>query len=68
MVSGGTRSNVVAAEARAEIDVRVARPAETQRIDAEVRAVIERYRRDRRPGDTTVVTHWAAFPRKDEGR
>lgn len=43
-------------------------PDETAALDAEVRAVIERYRRDSRPGDTTVVTHWAAFPRKDEGR
>lgn len=41
-------------------------PDETAALDAEVRAVIERYRRHRRSGDTTVVTHWAAFPRKDE--
>jgi glutamate carboxypeptidase len=39
VVAGGTRSNVVAAEARAEIDVRVARVAEMRRIDAALAAV-----------------------------
>lgn len=39
VVGGGTRSNVVAAEARAEIDVRVARVAEMQRIDAALAAL-----------------------------
>lgn len=41
-------------------------PDETAALDTEVRAVIERYRRDQRLGDTSVVTHWAAFPRKGE--
>ncbi|GAA0900341.1 M20 family metallopeptidase [Pseudonocardia zijingensis] len=39
VVAGGTRSNVVAAQANAEIDVRVARVAEMERIDAALAAV-----------------------------
>jgi glutamate carboxypeptidase len=37
VVSGGTRSNVVAAEARAEIDVRFSTQEEARRLDAEIR-------------------------------
>ena len=37
VVSGGTRSNVVAAEARAEIDVRFATSAEAARIDEAIK-------------------------------
>jgi len=37
IVQGGTRSNVVAAEAWAEVDVRVARKADTARIDRRFR-------------------------------
>ena len=39
VISGGTRSNVVAAEARIEVDVRVARLAEAAHIDARLRAL-----------------------------
>ncbi len=39
VVQGGTRPNVVAAEARAEIDVRVRTPEEAARIDAAIRAL-----------------------------
>lgn len=42
-------------------------PAETRELSAEVMAVVERYRREPRAGDETVVTHWAAFPRKRRG-
>lgn len=38
-VSGGTRSNVVAAEARAAIDVRVARAKDAELIDRKMRAL-----------------------------
>ena len=44
VISGGTRSNVVAAEARAEIDVRVVRAADA--------GVLEKKFRDLRPYDT----------------
>lgn len=37
LISGGTRSNVVAAEARAEIDVRFSTQEEARRLDAEIR-------------------------------
>jgi glutamate carboxypeptidase len=37
VVSGGTRSNVVAAEARAEIDIRFNTQEEARRLDAEIR-------------------------------
>ncbi len=37
VVNGGTRSNVVAAEARAEVDVRFATSAEAQRIDEAIK-------------------------------
>jgi glutamate carboxypeptidase len=39
VISGGTRSNVVAAEARAEIDIRVARLADAGPLDARFRAL-----------------------------
>jgi len=39
VVHGGTRPNVVAAEARAEIDVRFARASEAERIDAAIRGL-----------------------------
>src|SRR5581483_9436607 len=39
VVAGGTRPNVVAAEARAEIDVRVRTPEEADRIDRAIRAL-----------------------------
>jgi glutamate carboxypeptidase len=39
VVAGGTRSNVVAAAALAEIDVRVARVAEMERVDAALAAL-----------------------------
>jgi len=39
VISGGTRSNVVAAEARAEIDVRVVRPADARVLDKKFRAL-----------------------------
>ncbi|MGW4484145.1 ArsR/SmtB family transcription factor [Amycolatopsis sp. NPDC004368] len=38
-------------------------PEETHRMNTEINAVIDRYRRPTRPGDDSVVTHWAAFPR-----
>jgi glutamate carboxypeptidase len=38
-ISGGTRTNVVAAEARAAIDVRAPTAADAQRIDAAIRAL-----------------------------
>src|SRR5579884_2132819 len=38
-ISGGTRSNVVAAEARAAIDVRVARAKDAEMIDRKMRAL-----------------------------
>src|ERR1041384_4038884 len=37
VVSGGTRSNVVAAEAHAEIDVRFSTPAEALRLDEAIK-------------------------------
>ena len=39
-------------------------PDETAALSAEVQAVIERYRREPRDGDTPIRTHWAAFPRQ----
>ncbi|TCK70870.1 M20 family metallopeptidase [Acidipila rosea] len=38
-VSGGTRSNVIAAEAEAEVDVRIARKADAARIDRRFRSL-----------------------------
>ncbi|WP_326569221.1 helix-turn-helix domain-containing protein [Amycolatopsis rhabdoformis] len=38
-------------------------PEETHRLNAEINTVIDRYRREVRPGDDSVVAHWAAFPR-----
>ncbi|WP_410623490.1 ArsR/SmtB family transcription factor [Amycolatopsis sp. cmx-8-4] len=37
---------------------------ETAAMSAEVEAVIDRYRRDARPGDDNVITHWSTFPRQ----
>jgi glutamate carboxypeptidase len=39
VISGGTRSNVVAAEARVEVDVRVARMGDAARLDRRLRAL-----------------------------
>lgn len=39
-------------------------PEETVAMSTEVEAVIDRYRRDARPGDDNVITHWSAFPRQ----
>jgi glutamate carboxypeptidase len=39
VISGGTRSNVVAAEARTEVDMRVARLADAPRLDKKFRAL-----------------------------
>lgn len=38
-------------------------PAETAALNQELHALIERYRREPREGDTPVRAHWAAFPR-----
>lgn len=38
-------------------------PDEARALSDEVDAVIERYRRERSPGDDAVVIHWTAFPR-----
>lgn len=46
-------------------DVRLSlTPEEAAAMSAEVDAVIERYRRDARPGDADVIAHWSAFPRQ----
>jgi glutamate carboxypeptidase len=47
VVSGGTRSNVVAAEARAEIDVRFATTAEALRLDEAIKSLRPRDERTR---------------------
>ncbi|MFF1608877.1 ArsR/SmtB family transcription factor [Amycolatopsis sp. NPDC058278] len=39
-------------------------PAEAAAMSTEVEAVIDRYRRDARPGDHNVIAHWSAFPRQ----
>jgi len=39
VISGGTRSNVIAAEAHVEIDVRIARASDAQRIDRRLRSL-----------------------------
>jgi DNA-binding transcriptional ArsR family regulator len=39
-------------------------PEEAAAMSAEVDEVIDRYRRDARPGDHNVIAHWAAFPRQ----
>ncbi|GHF68940.1 transcriptional regulator [Amycolatopsis bartoniae] len=39
-------------------------PDEAAALSDEILQVVERYRRDRRPDDATVVFHWAAFPRR----
>jgi DNA-binding transcriptional ArsR family regulator len=39
-------------------------PEETAKMNEEIGAVLARYRRAPRAGDTTVVTQWAAFPRQ----
>jgi DNA-binding transcriptional ArsR family regulator len=46
-------------------DVRLSlTPEEAAAMSAEVVAVIDRYRRDARPGDHKVIAHWSAFPRQ----
>ena len=42
VIGGGTRRNVIPAEAHAEIDVRVTTRAEAERVGAEIRAIAER--------------------------
>jgi DNA-binding transcriptional ArsR family regulator len=37
-------------------------PEETAAMSDEIDAVIDRYRRDARPGDHNVIAHWSAFP------
>ncbi|MEV7038761.1 helix-turn-helix domain-containing protein [Amycolatopsis sp. NPDC051061] len=37
-------------------------PEEAVAMSAEVEEVVERYRRDARPGDHNVIAHWSAFP------
>jgi DNA-binding transcriptional ArsR family regulator len=37
-------------------------PEEAAAMSAEIDEVIERYRRDARPGDHNVIAHWSAFP------
>ena len=39
-------------------------PAETAELNDAVHALIERYRREPRDGDTPVRAHWGAFPRR----
>lgn len=39
-------------------------PEETVAMSDEIDAVINRYRRDARPGDHSVIAHWSAFPRQ----
>jgi DNA-binding transcriptional ArsR family regulator len=39
-------------------------PEEAAAMSDEVDAVIDRYRRDARPGDDHVTAHWSAFPRQ----
>lgn len=39
-------------------------PEETRAMSDEIDEVIDRYRRDARPGDHNVITHWSAFPRQ----
>ncbi|MEV4053825.1 winged helix-turn-helix domain-containing protein [Amycolatopsis sp. NPDC049688] len=41
-------------------------PEEAAAMSAEVDAVIDRYRRDARPGDHNVIAHWSAFPRQTQ--
>jgi DNA-binding transcriptional ArsR family regulator len=41
-------------------------PEENVELNNEVRAVVDRYRREPRDGDTPVRAHWAAFPRGAE--
>ena len=38
-------------------------PDEAQALSAEVDALIDRYRREPREGDSAAVAHWAVFPR-----
>ena len=51
VISGGTRSNVIAAEARAEFDVRIARAADAARVDRRFRRL-----RPRDPGCELTLT------------
>ncbi|MFJ1760089.1 ArsR family transcriptional regulator [Amycolatopsis sp. NPDC088138] len=39
-------------------------PEEAVAMSAEVEAVVNRFRRDARPGDHNVIAHWSAFPRQ----
>ncbi len=39
-------------------------PEEAAAMSAEIGAVVDRYRRDARPGDHNVIAHWSAFPRQ----
>ncbi|GAA4530413.1 ArsR/SmtB family transcription factor [Amycolatopsis samaneae] len=39
-------------------------PDEALEMSEEIHAVVERYRRDARPGDDRVLTQWSAFPRR----
>jgi hypothetical protein len=46
-------------------DVRLSlTPEEALAMSTEVTEVIDRYRRDARPGDHNVIAHWSAFPRQ----
>lgn len=40
-------------------------PDEARELSLEVNALVARYRRDARPDDSSVVFHWAAFPRRN---
>ncbi|OZM73111.1 transcriptional regulator [Amycolatopsis antarctica] len=42
-------------------------PEETRALSEDVLRVVDRYRREPRAGDETVVAHWAAFPRRHDG-
>ncbi|MFD9958363.1 ArsR/SmtB family transcription factor [Amycolatopsis sp. NPDC058986] len=39
-------------------------PEQAAAMSAEIHEVVDRYRRDARPGDDSVIAHWSAFPRK----
>ncbi|GLY43489.1 transcriptional regulator [Amycolatopsis sp. NBRC 101858] len=44
-------------------DVRLSlTPEEAAAMSADVEAVVDRYRREARPGDHNVMAHWSAFP------
>jgi glutamate carboxypeptidase len=50
MVDGGLRPNVIAPESRAVVDVRIARQADAERVDAEIRTL-----KPTSPGTTLIV-------------